>query len=274
MSIEHPGGPPGLAERLDDLLLRLDDLRTRPALVWGTGLLLVLVVGFGWWSSRPVDAGPQVEQIPMADPDRGASSSFPGSSDVAEPSGTAASSTGNTASADATTQDLDQEGSDQEVREQEQPEPEELVVHVVGAVHRPGLVSVPPGSRLSDVVTAAGGPLADADIHRLNLAAPAFDGMQVRVPLVDGDEDEVLLVLPERSAGMSSSDTSQPSGPVNLNDATGEQLETLPGIGPAIAAAIISWREENGRFVVPDDLMGVPGIGPAKMGALRDHVTT
>jgi competence protein ComEA len=152
-----------------------------------------------------------------------------------------------------------------------------LVVHVIGAVARPGLVSVPAGSRVADVVTAAGGSTAEAAVDRLNLAAPVSDGMQVRVPTID-DDSEVPLMTAAPPPATSGSDPGAPgagveSGPVNLNTASTEQLDTLPGIGPATAAAIIRWREDNGGFHLLEDLLAVPGIGPAKMAAIRDLVT-
>lgn len=287
MSIEHPGGPPGLAERLDDLLLRLDDWRARPVVVWGIGLLLTAVVVGGWWIGRTTDAVPLGDQIPMASSDQTGSTQ---ASSEAAGSGEAASISADVSSPGETVPSGAAAGPDELGVAEPNPAEPDLVVHVVGAVRSPGLVEVAPGSRLSDVVIAAGGPLPDADTQRLNLAAPAVDGMQVRIPLVEdidqdqdstqsdgqgqggiGTDDEVLVILPDTA---SSTVPGAPSGPVNLNTATGEQLETLPGIGPAIAAAIIGWREEHGRFAVPEDLMEVPGIGPVKMGALRDRVTT
>ncbi len=119
---------------------------------------------------------------------------------------------------------------------------------------------------MRDAVVAAGGPAPDADWNALNLAAVVVDGTRVYVPAVG---EEVVGVAP-----VGAGDGAQPVGPIDVNRATVEQLETLPGVGPATATAIVTERERNGPFVNVDDLDRVPGIGPAKLAALRDLVTT
>ena len=136
----------------------------------------------------------------------------------------------------------------------------DLVVHVAGAVVRPGLVTVPAGSRVADAVEAAGGPGPDADLDRINLALPLADADHVHVP-ADG---EAVVAL---SVG-GPVDT----GPLDINRADAAALDELPGIGPATAAAIVSHRDDNGPFTSVTSLQEVPGIGPAKLEALRDLV--
>jgi competence protein ComEA len=138
----------------------------------------------------------------------------------------------------------------------------DLVVHVAGAVVAPGVYRLPPSARVADAVDAAGGPAPAADLHRLNLAAPLTDGVQVYVP-VAGEP------LPAASTG---GGAAAPAGPLDLNLATAADLEALPGIGPATAKAILDARERIGRFRSVDDLLEVRGIGPAKLEALRDLV--
>ncbi len=151
--------------------------------------------------------------------------------------------------------------------------PIDLIVHVIGEVTRPGLVMLAPGSRIVDAVSAAGGVTEAADPERLNLAAPIADGDQVRVP-ARGEEVAGPLVVSARSLAGDGSAASPPStGPIDLNAATAEQLEALPGVGPATSAAIVGWRAEHGGFLTVEDLTSVPGIGPAKLAALRDLVT-
>ena len=140
-------------------------------------------------------------------------------------------------------------------------EPASLLVHAAGAVQRPGVYELPAGSRVTDLIDAAGGPTADADVDQLNLAAPVTDGERVYVPRVG----EVVAVA---AAGAGA-----PSGPLNLNTATLEQLDELPGVGPATAQAIIDERDRRGGFTSVDDLLDVRGIGPAKLEDLRDLVT-
>jgi competence protein ComEA len=143
--------------------------------------------------------------------------------------------------------------------------PSALVVHVAGAVTRPGVYRLDSSARVDDAVSAAGGVTADADLDAVNLAAKVSDGDRVFVPRKGEVPPSVSPVGP--------SQTSAPSGPVNLNRATLEELETLPGIGPATAQAIIAWRREHGAFQSVQDLLQVRGIGPAKLESLRDLVT-
>ena len=145
--------------------------------------------------------------------------------------------------------------------------PDTLVVHVAGSVLRPGLVTGRVGWRVNDAVNAAGGPVGAADLDRLNLAASIADGQRIFVPVIGESEPTVLTPETGLAAGQGS------TGPVNLNTADGPTLESLPGVGPATAATIISHREEHGAFGDVDALVAVRGIGPATLEALRDHVT-
>jgi len=136
-----------------------------------------------------------------------------------------------------------------------------LVVHVAGAVRSPGVYELTSGGRVVDAIQLAGGATPEGQPDRLNLAAPVTDGMQVRVP-VEGEE-VATAPTPEAAAI---------TGPVDLNSATASQLESLPGVGPATAAAILAYRSEVGRFSSVSDLLGVRGIGEAKLEAIRDLV--
>ena len=145
--------------------------------------------------------------------------------------------------------------------------PEVLVVHVAGAVGAPGVHELHPGSRVADAVAAAGGLTPGADAARINLAAPVADGERVYV-LAVGEQE------PPLAAGTSPGGSPDPStAPVNLNTADAARLESLPGVGPATAAAIIEHRGRVGAFTSVDQLLDVPGIGDAKLEALRDLVT-
>lgn len=142
---------------------------------------------------------------------------------------------------------------------------ERVLVHVAGAVVEPGVYDLASGARVRDAVVAAGGPTADANWNALNLAAVISDASRVYVPVVGEDVPPDVLGASGAAVG---------SGPVDVNRATVDELDGLPGVGPATAAAIVTERERNGPFVHVDDLDRVPGIGPAKLEALRDLVTT
>lgn len=139
-----------------------------------------------------------------------------------------------------------------------------VVVHVVGAVRRPGLYRLRDGSRVADAVQRAGGATAKAELALVNLAAPVADGIQVVVP---------LRAPPAGSASGGGPAADAVAGPVRLNAATVEQLDELPGIGPTTAQRIVDWRQEHGAFASVDELDAVPGIGPARLEQLRELVT-
>ena len=139
----------------------------------------------------------------------------------------------------------------------------ELVVHVVGAVHRPGLYRFASRSRVADAVARAGGATRKADLTLINLAAPLADGTQVVVP----------VKAPADGAGVASGSATAPAGPVHLNLATLEQLDSLPGVGPVTAQKILEWRGAHGAFSSVDELLEVDGIGEATLADLAPLVT-
>ncbi|MCQ3805280.1 MAG: ComEA family DNA-binding protein [Acidimicrobiia bacterium] len=140
---------------------------------------------------------------------------------------------------------------------------ERMVVHVSGRVLKPGLVWVHADARVGDVIMAAGGALSDARLGDINLAAPVVDGGQVMVP--------------GPRAGSATGDGGDQIGPatddrVNINQATSQELERVPGLGPVLARRIVDYRDANGLFNVVEDLLDVSGIGEKKLAGLRDYV--
>lgn len=133
-----------------------------------------------------------------------------------------------------------------------------LVVDVAGAVRRPGLYHLTAGTRIADAVAAAGGATPRADVTLVNLAAPLADGEQVLVPVSGA----------AAGAGAGPSTTA----PLDLNTASAEQLDALPGVGPATAQKIIDYRQAHGPFRSIDELEAVPGIGPSKLAQLKGLV--
>jgi competence protein ComEA len=141
------------------------------------------------------------------------------------------------------------------------------VVHVAGAVRRPGVYRLPAGARVQEAVRRAGGARPGADVNAINLAAKVADGQQVVVPKRAGAGGAAAPAAAGAAAGAA------PAGaPVSLNSATAEQLDTLDGVGPATAQKIIAWRTQHGGFRSVADLGQVPGIGPKKLAALKDRV--
>jgi competence protein ComEA len=142
-----------------------------------------------------------------------------------------------------------------------------VVVHVAGAVASPGLYRLGGDARVADALDAAGGPAPDAELDAVNLAAKVADGERVYVPR-KGEAPPLAV-----AGGAGGAGGGAPAGPLDLNTATAEQLEALPGVGPATAEAILAYRQEKGRFRSVDELLEVRGIGEAKLGALRSKVT-
>lgn len=248
---EDPG-PATAASALEALVRRVDGVSRRPRRSFEAprmprwlALLVVLTaagVGFlGWrWVARPA---PIEERMPVAGATVGGGApgaAAGGSADVgptvADP-GAPAGSGG-------------------------------VTVHVAGAVERPGVVSLPEGSRVGDAIGEAGGLTAVADADRLNLAARLGDGARVFVPVVG---QEIPIEVPTGSGGRDSEASA--SAPLDLNSADSAALEDLPGVGPATAEAILAHREEIGRFSSVEELLDVRGIGEAKLDAIADLVT-
>lgn len=163
--------------------------------------------------------------------------------------------------------------------------PDVAVLYVVGAVEHAGVVRVAADARVTDALTAAGGAAADADLSRLNLARPVVDGERLYVPRIG--EAEVPAELPPgggagAGAGVGGSgsgaagaggDAGAAAQVVDLNTADATALETLPGIGPALAERILAWRDEHGGFRSVEDLLEVSGIGEGRFAELQDRVT-
>ena len=233
------------ARELVDALIERARVRIRwvgaGRLIGGAGAALV-IAGLGWWLLRspvlPTEAALPVATHPT---------------DVSTSTGPVGSRPAVVATSDV---------------------PPSVLVHVAGAVSHPGVYELAGGARVADAVTAAGGATIDADANSLNLAAPLVDGDRIEVPVVGADPPSGDDSAGHTHATAPGSGPESPSGPVDLNEASASELEQLPGIGPATAAAIVEYREQTGPFGAVDDLLDVPGIGPAKLDAVRDAVTT
>ncbi len=231
--------PARLADLLDDAIVWLERRRHLMPRAVVAVVTVAVIVGGGWWMFRPRSTVAIEDRIPMV----ALEPSIPG----AEP-GTGVGSTTSTSSVDGP-----------------------LTVHVAGAVEQAGVYEFIAGDRVVDAVNAAGGALAGADLSAVNLAAPLIDGSQIRIP-IEGETPPIPLVPVGGVPPAAGADRSRESAPVLLNQATATDLERLPGVGPATAQSILTWRINNGPFLTVEQLMDVPGIGPAKFAAMVDQV--
>ncbi len=158
-----------------------------------------------------------------------------------------------------------------------------VFVHVAGQVTKPGLYELPADARVHDAIEVAGGATGKADIDAINLASPLVDGQQLYVPKPGEVAVSLGTHVPQSTQSIPGNNIGVPGvddvgatsdlSKVNINTATAEQLDTLPGVGPAIAQRIIEFREAHGGFVSVADLQSVSGIGPTIMSKLEDLVT-
>jgi competence protein ComEA len=222
-------------------------LRPTPAELVGLVLLVLgSVVATAVWWGQSVTAPASMDQV------RAAGTAVPAASETGEAAAGAGEAVADAGASDAAAGDGPAASAGAGIA---------VTVHVSGAVIHPGLVTLPTGGRVGDAVVAAGGLTGDADMARVNLARALVDGEQVHLPRIGEDPPE-----PVTPADSGSPDTGVPSsapgdGLLDLNRASAAELEELPGIGPARAAAIVEHRERHGPFGVPGDLRAVPGIG-------------
>jgi len=144
-----------------------------------------------------------------------------------------------------------------------------VTVDVEGKVRHPGIVILPTGTRVTDALKAAGGVPHRRSLHGLNLAAVLVDGQQIMVGATPPGSESA----PSSTSGGTDAGAGGATAPVNLNTATAEELDTLPGVGPVTAQSILDWRAQNGAFTSVQDLLEVDGIGPATLAKLSPHVT-
>ena len=163
---------------------------------------------------------------------------------------------------------------DSNVQESKTDDEEELViVHVTGEVKKPGVVRVKEGSRVEDIVKAAGGLTENADISNINLAYVVEDGTKIRIPSTDDEKQEEYIT---QSIGegiiMQEESNNSRSSIVNINTANETELEELPGIGASIAGRIIEYRNKNGKFKSIEDIKNVTGIGDSKFEKIKSLI--
>ena len=162
--------------------------------------------------------------------------------------------------------------SNTQEKEIENDEEEFIVVHVTGEVKNPGVVKVKEGSRVEDLVKAAGGLTENADISNVNLAYVVEDGIKIRIPSTDDEKNEEYITQSIGEGIIMQEEGNSNSSIVNINTANETELEELPGIGASIAGRIIDYRNKNGKFKDLDDIKNVTGIGESKYEKIKDLI--
>ncbi len=140
-----------------------------------------------------------------------------------------------------------------------------VIVYITGAVPRPGVYALPKDARIQDAISAAGGFLAEADKSQINLAALLEDGEKLEIPFIAGGAP--VLGTPGPTVVAVTTEL------ININTASAAELDTLPGIGPTLAQKIIEYRQQNGPFINPEDIINVPGIGSGNFERFRNLIT-
>ena len=164
---------------------------------------------------------------------------------------------------------------DKEIREEnisnknEAKDDEEIIIHVAGAVKKPGIVKLKIGSRVEDAIDAAGGLLNDSDITNINLAHILEDGIKIKIPSKNDEKNEKYII-----DGLSDdfSSETEKNKLININTATKNELENLRGIGPSLAIKIVEYRNKNGKFKKIEDIKNVSGIGSNKYEKIKDYI--
>ena len=153
-----------------------------------------------------------------------------------------------------------------------------IVVHVSGAVNQPGIVELSENSRIADAIEKAGGLKEEACIDEINLAYVLEDGIKIHIPTMEEQKENNNvennnLYITDESKTIEKNNNPQKTGKININTATQEELETLPGIGPTTSLKIINYRNENGKFKSIEDIKEVSGIGESKFNTIKDMIS-
>lgn len=161
-----------------------------------------------------------------------------------------------------------------EEKKNDNEEEEMMAVHVTGEVNNPGVVKIKEGSRIEDVIKAAGGLTENGDITNVNLAYVVEDGMKIRIPSNDDENITEDYITEDSGKGviMSEESNNSTSSIVNINTANEAELEQLPGIGPSISSKIVEYRNKNGKFKNIEDIKNVTGIGDSKFEKIKEYI--
>ena len=153
-------------------------------------------------------------------------------------------------------------------------EEEMMAVHITGEVKKSGVVKIKEGSRIEDIIKAAGGLTENADITNVNLAFVVEDGMKIRIPSVNEEKTDEDYITEDSGKGviMTDENTSTSSSVININTASESELEQLPGIGPSISSRIVEYRNKNGKFKSIEDIKNVTGIGDSKFDKIKSLI--
>lgn len=149
---------------------------------------------------------------------------------------------------------------------------ENIIVHIAGSVKKNGIIITKENSRISDIISLAGGLTEDADISDVNLAYKVEDGQKIYIPSIAEKETLEHYITKDAGEDIATQGSATEKITININTANQTELEMLPGVGPSTAANIIKYREENGKFKQIEDIKNIPGIGDSKFESLKDYI--
>lgn len=231
--------------------------------VYGVSLLLTFLVAYNLGRGSGGVPPPEVLQTATSR-ETGIAESFSLTSGAVRPQAPKPADTPTESSLNTPVQEIDLSGADTAAP---------ITVHVAGQVQKPDVYTLPPHSRIKDALQQAGGAKADADLDGINLAEPLSDGQKIYVPHKGETRVAPASAEPRGGSGGSRAPTkAAPRFPLDINRASAEELEALPGIGPVLAARIVEYRQLHGRFQSVDELIEVRGIGPKRLEQIRPYV--
>ena len=169
-------------------------------------------------------------------------------------------------------EELEVENTTEEETEEVEEESQKIIVHVSGAVNKEGIVELDADSRISDAIDKAEGLAENADTKKINLAFKLEDGMKIYIPKI-GEEQQTYITKESGIIKEENEDEKEEELMININTASKEELESLPGIGESIATRIVNYRKENGKFSKIEDIQNVSGIGEAKYNNIKNYIT-
>ncbi len=171
----------------------------------------------------------------------------------------------------SSTEETNEIQEETEKNNEEKEDDEEIIIDIAGQVQKEGIIKLKEGSRIADAIEKAGGLKENASTKNINLAYKLEDGQKIYIPSKEEDQNQTTYITDSESGSVSNIQANQEKV-ININTATQEQLEDIPGIGESTAQKIITYRNENGKFKTIEEIKNVSGIGEAKFNQMKEYI--